>query len=218
MDIKYLGHSSFRIRGKTAAIVTDPFDKQMVGLSFPSVTANIITVSHEHADHNYVESVTSRDDASPIMIIRGPGEYEVHGVKIVGIHTFHDHENGALRGTNTIYRIEIDGMSILHCGDLGHVLTDDQLEEIGTVEVLMIPTGGHFTIDEKEAVKVVNQIEPSIVIPMHYKHPGLAASFSMLSPVDSFIAEMEKEPVREQKLVLTKDKIPLETTVVVLSI
>lgn len=217
MDIKYLGHSSFRIRGKSAAIVTDPFDKSMVGLPFPLVTADIVTVSHEHPDHNNVDAVKSRDEAGTVMTVRGPGEYEIHGVKIFGIHTFHDHETGASRGTNTMYRIEIDGMSILHCGDLGHVLTDAQLEEVGTIDVLLIPTGGTFTINEKEAAKVISQIEPSIVIPMHYKQAGMNASFNTLTPLDTFIAEMEKEPVREQKLVLTKDKIPLETTIVVLS-
>lgn len=218
MDIKYLGHSSFRIRGKSAAVVTDPFDKSTVGLSFPPITSDIVTVSHEHQDHNAVDAIKPRDEKSTVMVLRGPGEYEIQGVKIFGIHTFHDKEQGKERGVNTMYRIEIDGMSILHCGDLGHVLSDDQLEEVGTVEVLMIPTGGHFTINEKEAAKVVSQIEPSIVIPMHYKAPGLASSFDMLSPVDAFLSEMEKEPLREQKLVLTREKIPLETTVVVMSV
>src|SRR3989344_1863410 len=115
MDIKYLGHSSFRIRGKNAALVTDPFDPGMLGFSYPKVTADVVTVSHEHPDHNQTQLVTGRGEGKSVVIIRGPGEYEVNGIKIYGYQTFHDNENGAKRGKNTMFVFQVDGINILHC-------------------------------------------------------------------------------------------------------
>jgi L-ascorbate metabolism protein UlaG (beta-lactamase superfamily) len=214
MDIKYLGHSAFRIKGKSAVVVTDPFESAMVGLKMPVVDADIVTVSHEHADHNMISYV--RPKTPDMLVIRGSGEYERNDVRIFGYQTYHDTQKGMERGGNTIYTIEIDGVRILHCGDLGHVLTDDILDAIDEIDIVCIPTGGFYTINEKDAAKVVHQIEPSIVIPMHYKQDGMVASFDQLSGVHAFIQEMDKEPRREQKLVISKDKMPSELTVVVL--
>ena len=205
MDITHLGHSSFRIRGKNAIVVTDPFDP-VIGIKFPKhFAADIVTVSHEHKDHN----ATGEVEGSP-FIVRGPGEYDIKGVGIVGQSVFHDEKKGAERGKNTIFRIEVDGVSIVHLGDLGHLLSSDEVEALDGVDILMIPVGGVHTIDATKAVQIINDIEPSIVIPMHY---GINA----LSPVSVFLKEMGKESIVPQpKLVISKDKLPSEMQVVVL--
>lgn len=214
MDITYLGHSSFRLRGKTTSVVTDPYDSQMVGLKFPKhIEADIVTVSHDHADHNAVSAV----EGSP-FVVGGPGEYEIKGVGIVGISVFHDAEKGATRGRNTIYRIEVDGVSIVHLGDLGHVLSSDQVDMLDGVNVLLVPVGGVYTIDPGQAAQVISDIEPAIVIPMHYGNEKLnQKAFGGLSPVSAFLKEIGKEvPASQVKLTITKDKLPTEMQVVVL--
>ena len=163
MEIYYLGHSSFRIKGKSASIVTDPFDPKMVGLKYQGVTGDIVTISHDHTDHNQVSQVSEVK-----KIVTSPGEYEIMGVSIIGLSSFHDDAQGADRGKNTIYVFEIDEMRICHLGDLGHTLNEKLVEEIGDIDILMIPTGGEYTINSETAVAVVQGIEPRIIIPMHY--------------------------------------------------
>ncbi len=214
MDITYLGHSSFRIRGKNATVVTDPYDSDMVGLKFPKhVAADIVTISHDHKDHNAVEAI----EESP-YVINGPGEYEIKGVGIVGVSVFHDNENGAKRGKNTIYRIEIDGISVVHLGDLGHVMNSAQVDELDGVNILLVPVGGVYTIDPSQATQLINDIEPSIVIPMHYGRAELnQKEFGELSPLGAFLKEIGKEGIAPQpKLTITKDKLPAEMQVVTL--
>ncbi|MBI2404769.1 MBL fold metallo-hydrolase [Candidatus Gottesmanbacteria bacterium] len=214
MDIYPLGHASFRIRGKGATIVTDPYSSDMVGLKFPkNIEADVVTVSHDHNDHNAVSAISG--DA---FVVGGPGEYEMKGVHIRGISSFHDGEGGAKRGKNTIYHIEIDSLRLAHLGDLGHTLSSGDVEQIGEVDILFIPVGGTFTIDAKAAAQIVHDIEPSIVIPMHYQRTGLnPQAFGDLSPVRDFLKEMGKEEtIFQSKLSVTKDKIPEELQVVVL--
>lgn len=213
MEITYLGHSSFRIRGKNATVVTDPYDGAIVGMKFPKhVAADIVTVSHDHGDHNAVSEI----EGSP-FVVNGAGEYEVKGVGVVGLSAFHDDEKGAKRGRNTLYRIEIDGIAIVHLGDLGHTLSTKEIDELDGVSILLVPVGGVYTIDATQAVAVVNEIEPSIVIPMHYGRPELdQKSFGGLSPVAAFLKEIGKDVTPQAKLTLTKDKLPAEMQVVVL--
>lgn len=213
MEINYLGHSSFKLRGRTGTVVTDPFDSISVGIKFPKVEADIVTISHGHDDHNYSIAVSG----SPI-IIDGPGEYEIKGIKIMGVASFHDEENGKLRGENTIYRIVIDGVSLVHLGDLGHKLNEKSLEILDGVDVLMIPVGGFYTISAVTAAEVVSQLEPKIVIPMHYLTADHDKKiFSQITGVDVFLKEMGKEDTKPQdKLSVTKDRLPSELTVVVL--
>lgn len=215
MEITFIGHASFKLRGNKATVVTDPFDPAFLNLKFPKVEADIVTVSHEHADHNYLEGIMTTDP----LIIQGPGEYESKGVNIIGVSSFHDDKNGAERGVNTIYRYEIDGISLVHLGDLGHKLSDSQLELLDGVDILMIPVGGFYTMPSSTAVEVVNQIEPLVIIPMHYLTQDLKGpEFAKLSPVDVFLKEMGKEHVEPQaKFNITKDKKPVETTIVVLT-
>lgn len=215
MDIKYLGHASFQIKGKTGSVITDPFDPKMVGLKFPSVAADIVTISHDHPDHNMKSLVTGTP-----LIIDIPGEYEKQKVRVTGWGVYHDSKNGAERGKNTIYKIEVDDVSILHCGDLGHTLSEELVEEIGPVDVLLIPVGGFFTIGPDEANQVIHEIEPSIVIPMHYNDPKLnQATFAKLAPLSDFLTKAgvsQIEPVK--KLSLKKADMTEDMKVVVMEI
>lgn len=213
MDITYLGHSSFKLRGKGSTVVTDPYGS-MVGIPFPKhTTADIVTVSHDHEDHNAVGDV----EGNP-FVVAGPGEYEIKGVGVVGIGVYHDDQKGAKRGKNTIYRIELDGMSIVHLGDLGHELSSPQVDCLDGVDILLVPVGGVYTIDANTAVKVIHEIEPTIVIPMHYNRPGLdQKAFDQLLGVDAFLKEMGKaDVVAQAKFSVTKEKLPEEMQVIVL--
>ena len=212
MEISYLGHSSFKIKGKEAVLVTDPFSKEATGINFPKVEADIVTISHNHGDHNQSPEVLG----SP-FIISGPGEYEVRGVSVTGISSFHDTNGGAERGTNTIYLIEMDGLKICHLGDLGHKLSDRELQEISGVDILLIPVGGVYTIGPKEAVTIVSQIEPKIVIPMHYNTPDHSQEiFGKMATVHDFLQEIGENGESLAKLSLSRDNLPAETKIVVL--
>jgi len=208
MDITYLGHSSFKLRGKSVTLVTDPFDPGVTGLKFPKHTAcDIVTVTHDHKDHNAVGLL----DGDP-FIVKGSGEYDIKGVGIIGLTTDHGGENA---GKNTIYRIEMDELNIVHLGDLGRQLTSAEIDALDGVDVLFIPVGGKYTIDAAQAKKIIAEIEPKIIIPMHYDRPGL--TIEGLAPVSVFLKEMDKETVIAQpKLAVSKGKIPEETQIIVL--
>lgn len=202
MDITYLGHSSFRLKGKDAVLVTDPFDKS-IGLKFPPVEADIVTISHQHEDHNQSSLVSGVK-----KVVDGPGEYEIKGVSILGFPSFHDDKKGEERGPNTIYVIEMDGLRLAHLGDLGHALSDEMIAQLGDIDILMIPVGGKFTIDSTQAVSLVQAIEPSITIPMHYQTEGLnPQTFSALTPVDNFLKEVGITAEKMPKLLIKKEEI-----------
>lgn len=212
MDITYLGHASFRLRGKAATLVTDPFDPGMLGFKFPKVSAEIVTISHNHDDHNKSELVEGVR-----KVVSGPGEYEISGVSIIGISTYHDEKEGELRGKNTIYVIEMDDLRLVHLGDLGHKLSEDTLEEVGTVDILMVPVGGVYTIDYSTAAEVTRKIEPSIVIPMHYREKAMnREAFGKLSSVEDFLNELALPVEKLDKLSIRKPEIGEESKVVVL--
>jgi len=208
MEITWLGHSCFRLKGSQATVITDPYSPEL-GYKLGKATANIVTVSHQHPGHSYVEGVGGEP-----RVVKGPGEYEISGVLIAGISTFHDGEKGAKRGKNTAYHMEIDEVSVCHLGDLGHVLTGEQVEEIDDVDVLLLPVGGVDTINAATAAEVVRQIEPKVVIPMHYKTKALKRE---LEPVDKFLKEMGVKEVDSQpKVTFTKANLPLSTQVFLL--
>ncbi len=213
MEISFLGHSSFRIRGRDKVVVTDPYDKAMVGFAYPKTEAEIVIVSHEHRDHSAAEQVTG----SPFLIT-GPGEYEVKDVMIFGIASFHDAAKGEERGKNTIYVLEVEGMRLCHLGDLGQEeLTDEQLGQLEGVDILFVPTGGGPTLGPKEAAGVVAQVEPKIVIPMHYQEPGLnPAIFAHLLPVEDFLKAMGVEKQVLPKLIISREKLPEERQIIIL--
>jgi len=185
MNITWLGHSCFqleeKINGIPVALVTDPYDKE-TGLRLPKTRADIVTVSHDHHDHNFVEGVTGVDEQTPFIVDR-PGEYEFRGMFVTGIGCYHDKEEGAKLGKSTMYKIESEDICVLHCGDLATTLSEAQIEKIGEVDVLLLPVGGKYTLDAKDAAEVVRQIEPRVVIPMHYKTPGLTID---IDGVESF--------------------------------
>lgn len=199
MVIIWYGQACFKIQSGEKTLILDPFAKS-IGLVPPAIQADVVFVTHEHADHNNIKAI--RGD---YFLINGPGEYEVKGIKAKGIASFHDNEKGAKRGLNTLYLIEAEGIRILHCGDLGQErLEDTQLEEIGRIDILMIPVGGFFTIDGSTAAGITSQIEPAIVIPMHHKIPKL--TISELEGVDSFLKEFGEEGVVLQDKLTVKQK------------
>jgi len=207
MEITWLGHSCFRIKGKEVTLIADPCDKS-IGYSPGKLVANIVTVSHDHPGHSYVQAVEN----SPKILSR-PGEYEVGGVFITGISTFHDEERGKSRGKNTSYLIEMDDIRLCHLGDLGHVPSPRQIEDLGSIDVLFVPVGGVSTIDAKIAAEIVRLINPKIIIPMHYQ----TKEVTRLEPLDKFIKEMGlREIVPQPKLSVTRLGLPLETQVIVL--
>lgn len=219
MEIKYLGHSSFLIKTKTAKVVTDPYDSEMVGLKFPKTEADIVTVSHQHGDHNQVKNVLRLNGVAP-LVIDMPGEFEKMGVRIFGFQSYHDKTKGRERGENILYKIEAEGISVLHCGDLGVIPEEIFLETIGDADILMVPTGGFYTIDSDEAVQLVKKIEPAIVIPMHYNHPKLnQKNFGQLTGVSEFTKKFGIENLAPiPKLVYKKEEIEQEMKVVVLEV
>ncbi len=210
MKIIWHGQSLFEIIAKPKQnneikIIIDPFDESL-GLRVPKLEANILLVSHNHHDHSNVKAVSG----SPFLI-EGPGEYEVKGIYIKGIPAFHDNSLGKERGKVTIFTIEAEEIKICHLSDFGQAeLTEQQLEEIGEVNVLMIPVGGVYTIGSKEASRIINQIEPQIIIPMHYQIPKLKYKFEGL---DKFLKVMGiKNPEHLNKLSIKKRDISEEKT------
>jgi L-ascorbate metabolism protein UlaG (beta-lactamase superfamily) len=211
MTITWLGHACFKIQDKNVTIITDPYDPS-IGLKLPRLAADIVTVSHDHYDHNNIGAI--RGVNGEPFVIKNPGEYELKGVFIYGLPSWHDKSEGKERGTNTIYRIEMEDISLVHLGDLGHILNEDQIKILEGVDILCIPVGGVYTINAKEAAEVISQIEPRIVIPMHYKIPGLKIN---IDPIDKFAREMgvsvkEKLP----KLKVSQKDLPQEETKIII--
>jgi L-ascorbate metabolism protein UlaG (beta-lactamase superfamily) len=202
MNITWLGQACFKIQGKEVTIITDPYDSK-IGLKLPRLNAEILTISHNHYDHNNIKAVSGQP-----FIIDTPGEYEIKKVFIWGIPSWHDNKEGAARGANTIFIYQFEDIKLAHLGDLGTTLSNGQLEKLEGVDILLIPVGGIYTIDGKKAAEIVNQIEPRVVIPMHYKIPNLKIK---LEPVDKFCSEMGvKKNGPEERLKITKKDLPAE--------
>lgn len=213
MTIKYLGHSSFFIKSKDARVVTDPYDPS-IGIKFPKIEADIVTVSHEHSDHSRADLV----QGAP-LIIDWPGEFEKNGVRIFGYKSWHDKEKGAQRGENILYKIEVEDISILHCGDMGVIPDDKLLDEIGEVDILLVPVGGYYTIDSAEAVELIKAVEPAIAIPMHYNDIKRLdqKTFKEVAPLEEFVKKWEGAKVTEDQLVIKKEDLTEETRLVILN-
>lgn len=212
MELTWLGHSCFRLRGKEVTLVADP-PSPSTGYSLGRLSADIVTISHDHPGHNYVRAVSGDP-----YIIRGPGEYEIRNALISGFQTYHDEERGARLGRNTVYLYHIDDLLICHLGDLGHLLNSREQEEVNGCDVLLLPVGGGNALDAKKAVEVVSQIEPQVIIPMHYATPALKPSAGPLDPLDKFCKEMGVEAAEPlPKLSLTRGSLPPEPQVVLLT-
>lgn len=208
MEIVWLGHSCFRIRGREATVVTDPCPPS-TGYAIGKPTADIVTLSHRHEEHAFVKAVAGHP-----VVLDGPGEYEIHGAFITGIGTYHDSDRGSERGPSIVFVVEMEDIKVCHLGDLGHTPTAEQAEEMTGVDVLLVPVGGNSTIDGAKAAEIVSLLEARLVIPMHYQ---TAASKAKLDPPDRFLKEMGVTAVEPQpKLSITRSTIPHETQVMVL--
>lgn len=208
MKITWAGQACFQVsvsqsKDQPANIVIDPFGD--IGLKMPNLEADVLLVTHDHPDHNNIKAVKGDP-----FVIKGPGEYEVKGIFVQGISSFHDDKEGKERGENTIYTMEAEDMKLCHLGDFGqNQLTDEQMEKIGRVDILMIPVGGVYTISSSQAPKVIGQIEPKIVIPMHYGLPKLKFN---LDSVDKFLKAMGKNSIEPQdKLTVKASALPKES-------
>jgi L-ascorbate metabolism protein UlaG (beta-lactamase superfamily) len=209
MEITWLGHSCFLIRGKEKTIITDPCHPDL-GYRLGEPEADIVTVSHFHPGHSYIKGVADEPKQ-----IKSPGEYETGGIFITGVATFHDDKKGELKGKNTIYVIEMDGITLCHLGDLGHPLGPNLVEELGDVDILLLPVGEVSTIPVDTAVEIVRQLEPPIVIPMHYKTKAFTGNLSL---VDKFLDKMSiRELEAKPKLSITASSLPTTTQTIVLN-
>ncbi|MBU2700440.1 L-ascorbate metabolism protein UlaG (beta-lactamase superfamily) [Sporomusaceae bacterium BoRhaA] len=183
MKIKWFGQSCFMITSENGTkIVTDPY-VNMLGYKLPEIQANIVTTSHNHKDHNNINAVKGKFEH-----IQGSGSFSKNEIKIKGVETFHDKVSGAKRGKNTIYNFNIDGINVCHCGDLGHILTSNQIEELGNVDILLLTIGGLVTINAANAVQVAKQLNPTVIIPMHYRTKALGLLGYIFCSVDKFIS------------------------------
>jgi L-ascorbate metabolism protein UlaG (beta-lactamase superfamily) len=181
MKIKYLGHSAFVITSDTGLkIITDPYETSP-SLTYGEITesADVVTVSHGHTDHSNVAAVRGNPE-----VVRRAGRSTAKGIEFKGIAGYHDDAGGRMRGNNVMFCFELDGIKVCHLGDLGHRLDDRRVAEMGTVDILLIPVGGFFTIDARTADKVCDQLQPRVIIPMHYR---TEKSFPEMSGVDEFI-------------------------------
>ena len=189
MNIRWLGHSSFCLTESTGTtVVTDPFDPY-VGISMPEISADIVTTSHLHKDHSSISLV----GGNPIVIDK-TGLFEVKGVHVFGIESFHDDEMGAKRGLNVVFKFRIDGVNVCHMGDIGQECTPELVDAIGPVDVLLLPVGGNYTIDGERAKEYVDRLMPDIVVPMHYKSKGVEFD---IDKVDAFLKYFSSDVIEE---------------------
>jgi len=209
MEITWFGLSCFRLSERGGiSIVCDPYDHQQVGFSSLKLKADVVTISHDAPGHNHLAAVKGDP-----YIIQGPGEFEIGGVFVTGVRT-----NGKKRNPdepyNTLYLFDYDGLSVVHLGDISRVPTQAEVEALGQVDVVLVPVGGGGSLTPDKAVEVINILEPSIVIPMHY---ALPESTLNLLPLSRFLKEMGVERAEPQPTVkIERSRLPEETQVIVL--
>lgn len=211
MKIKYLGHACFMITSEAGAkIITDPYEPGG-NIKYGEITesADIVTVSHEHTDHNNVAAVGGKPE-----VVRGIGKIKVKGIEFVGIPSYHDEAGGSQRGSNTMFCFEVDGIRVCHLGDLGHLLSDEQVAKLGSIDILLIPVGGYFTISAKVATQVCNQLKPKVIIPMHYRTDKCAFP---IAGVDDFLKGKEAvNRLDASEVEFKQEELPTTTQIMVL--
>ncbi len=209
LQIRWFGHACFRISSPSGVkVLTDPFDES-VGYCLPDTFADVVTSSHDHFDHSNVSVVKGNP-----VILKGQGEYKDERVNIYSIETWHDTEHGAKRGRNQVFIIEVDGVRMVHMGDIGHDLAPSQLNAIKPVDVLFVPCGGYYTIDAAGAKKLVEAARPKVVIPMHYKTETVRDW--PIATVDKFLEGFDNVVRLDcNQLELTPDELPEDTTIYV---
>lgn len=209
MDLVWHGHSCFRLRGREAVVVTDPYDGS---LGYPGLrlAADIVTLSHQDPHHSHLPAVGGEP-----RVVDGPGEYEVAATFVNGVGTFRDDARGKKLGRNTAYVIHLDDLAICHLGDLGHLLTSAQIEALEGPDVLLIPVGGNCTLNGVQAAEVVSQLDPKLVVPMHYQTGNVRVE---LDSVERFCKEMGAGDLAPQpKLSVSRSSLPEATTLVLLT-
>lgn len=208
MQITYLGHSCFKIQKNSTTLVIDPFDDS-IGIKMPRISADIVLSTHNHYDHANFSAI--RGDS---FQIKTPGEYEIKDIFIYGINSFHDENEGRERGENLIFLIETEGIRLAHFGDFGQKeLSQEQLKKLEGVDILLIPVGGVYTINAKTAAEIISDLEPAIVIPMHYKEPGIKIN---IDPLDKFKKEMGNKIEILDRLKIKKKELPKEETKIII--
>ncbi len=213
MKIKWYGQSAFLLTSNDGThIVTDPYEPNAfdgaVGYGPITDKAEVVLVSHEHGDHNYVKGVPGNP-----VVVRGTGNHTPAGIHVKGVSTFHDKSRGKERGPNTVFVIEMDKMRICHLGDLGHELTASDASLIGPIDILLIPVGGFYTIDAKEATHVADRLQPKLVIPMHYKTEKCGFPIGEVEP---FLHEKKVQRLNKSEVDITPNNLPTEMEVWVL--
>lgn len=205
MKIKWLGHSSFVLTESTGiSVLTDPFDPEMVGYGYDAPSADVVTVSHGHDDHNFLRGVKSYK-----KVFDASGKFEYEGIHITGIPSFHDESDGAKRGKNIIFKFGMDGVNICHMGDIGEPCSPELIERLLPVNVLLIPVGGNYTIDAEMAKEYVDRLMPDIVIPMHYKVKHCEMDIDKAEP---FVRLFDDDCVEEDLLELELDRTDFDET------
>ncbi|MCL6613836.1 MAG: MBL fold metallo-hydrolase [Firmicutes bacterium] len=208
MKIRWFGHACFELTAQDGTkVLTDPFDES-VGYMVPQVEVGVVTISHGHFDHAHLAGVAGRP-----RVLRGPGEYAEGALKIKAIRTHHDASGGRLRGENLAFRFDDGDLALLHAGDLGHTLTAEQVQACGKVDVLLVPVGGTYTLDAEGAWRVVEQLKPGIVIPMHFRTDAL--SFP-LAPVEPFLEGRPHRRLPSHTVEVTAAALPGQTEIWVL--
>lgn len=208
MDMTWLGHACFRMRGREGVVLTDPPDPKS-GHAIPRTEAGLVTMSHDHPGHASLRSV-----AGEPVVLRGPGEYEVRDVLVTGVGTFHDDDKGAARGRNTIFTIRLDELLICHLGDLGHTLPAADLDRIGDVDIALVPISGPDTnLSAARAAEVIHQLEPKVVVPMSFD-PDDAKKDTPFMRLLHELGVKDLEPVA--KLSVTRSTLPENLQVVAL--
>ena len=223
MMVRYLGHSSFLLQSlKTTTVVTDPYATNLP-YQFPNINADVVVISHEHRDHNAAWRVNG-----PPTVIKRTSDFQVEfelpikrtneTLVLTGLPTFHDKFSGRRHGPNTIWHWYMDGIHLVHLGDLGHMLTDQQVAMIGRVDVLFLPVGGQCVLEPTEAALVINQLSPHLVFPMHYKTPGIQFHGLASEPLESFLGRMDNiEHVGSMAVELDLARLPFRTQIMVLN-
>lgn len=211
MNITWLGHSCFLLEEKmdtgNVSVVIDPYQNE-IGLRLPKTRADIVTLSHDHEGHNNSAAIISTNNESSPAVFDRPGEYEVKGVFMMGIGSYHDNKEGEEYGKSTMFKFDFNGLTVLHLGDLGSMLSDVQMDKIEDVDVLLVPIGGKTTIDAKQAMEIVKELEPRVVIPMHYALPGLKNKYDDLEKFKKEAGKFEVVP----KLKFSKKDLPEDQT------
>jgi L-ascorbate metabolism protein UlaG (beta-lactamase superfamily) len=211
MQINWYGHSCFRLRDRNGTVVTDPYGDD-IGYSLPRIRADVVTVTHDHPDHATVKGIKGNP-----QVIYGPGEYEIKGIFVIGISAQPGETQRKQGVRNTLYLFDFEGVTVCHLGDLRRVLTQSQVEELGDVDVLLIPVGGGTTLGAAEASEVISLLEPRIVIPMHYRTDLVKGV--KLAPVEHFLKEMGiKQVTPVDVLKVTESSLPEETQVIVMDV